>query len=1426
MSEETQVFDTSGLVPDFRKPEAGTSGGSPGSGIGRKLAVSGLVEGGMRQEEGWVSEEEAAVSRERLEEYLAPSLFAGVMDGVASLIDIPALGASWAAGKALETFGLGETDFARGVKNPALFGDLLKEGFEIPQVIEEAITGEEADWTRFFDAKPREARNNSERFWGDLWYIAGTAHTFPSGLAGALGKLRAPTSQLLRDAADRGVGSNAARKHLSDAQEQYLVWDRRPISKEGLVEMRQVTRHPRPGEELKIMGANARQGAVNAVTALGNAARDYANRYTLGLRTAPKRTLWLEQKLALAAGFGFAAPRAAFGDEEGRILVGPGTREVLYDFDEEGNPVPRTDLEAILSQPKHPWMKRTKEDFVLHGPQYDLGPTLQILGAGVFPSIYMYRPAQVGSAAYKGSFGDVKEGAGALMAPAKTFGESFFRQFTKAGKTKMAGKALASAVADEKFIRESFIPAVRRGVFTGLTQPPPLKLLGDNKLMYIGAYGGVQPDLSQALKLMGHTDVGIATLDKTLQGMKPFASQARLTEMERRAKALDTAFDKMKFLLAGDVDLAPGKTVQEVQASLQADLDNTAIAAQRAATEARWALEPLIGPEAASRLAVSVLKGSELRSREVSEVLWHKDMIGTDEVPNPGRLGDWALEQIQERARNYKKAPGIGLLFELAGAERLAKLGIGRSGRPLTGKDLRGVTTATAEAETPLTPESLEAGGMFDVFGPPGTVQANPVKILEIQNHRSMLTDISAGAASRGNTKLSSGAMKIVDFIDDEVLSAESFADLGLSETSLRNLETARGYTRNQKVRFGPKSKIGKLIFYNDDPDGEGLLGRLITAGDSSGRAVDQWRKAITEPPSPLRGFRYNPIQMNAQGELVSGEGAWRRTPPEALDKVTDPDVIETFILEQFVKSNPIAESRLTPSQVTRFLKKWGPAVDRVPGLRDRFLDLKSLQEAADIKNAQLSSPTNKELRTAIANGATEDTILAARALKADLLKDTQLLNTASEFLNADAQQIVRKQIDTLLRGAGKYNQVQRAKQLRALLDKSEGEFALQGFRMALWRDLRKRSLIKNAETGETQPGVDTQELVNTVTELRPFYEEFWTPTQMEYLDELVKATPLQKIGVFDGLEISDKIKVRDVLAADFGTEEAVRAGGRSAGAKVFGAIGINTLVATGMGGRTAGYLFTKMGQEKIFKLVEESLRDPVVAARALEEYYNTRGSAFRRYNRLYESVSDPAERAKFYREQAGATKSAASSMFRFILDKFLNYTYDVVQRTARFGLLGLNAKLVSERLEKDWLSGPPFQYDFNKNRWLLEKNSGPEEGDAIGQGEIDSSVVPKEREGRRYAMLPRSRAERSPYAMVRPGIPQPPLIKKETVPTRTAPLNPETMARGQQLFGATDAVFAKNGGYIDAGAGSGMGRLERSKGILSIKRKGRQLVG
>ena len=81
--------------------------------------------------------------------------------------------------------------------------------------------------------------------------------------------------------------------------------------------------------------------------------------------------------------------------------------------------------------------------------------------------------------------------------------------------------------------------------------------------------------------------------------------------------------------------------------------------------------------------------------------------------------------------------------------------------------------------------------------------------------------------------------------------------------------------------------------------------------------------------------------------------------------------------------------------------------------------------------------------------------------------------------------------------------------------------------------------------------------------------------------------------------------------------------------------------------------------------------------------------------------------------------------------------------------------------------------------------------------------------------------SEQNPYAML-PKRPQP---KKYAT---LGKVSPERLEQARLIdpafFG--NMYAAKNGGYIDAGAGSGMGRLERSKGIMSIKRKGRQLVG
>ena len=56
----------------------------------------------------------------------------------------------------------------------------------------------------------------------------------------------------------------------------------------------------------------------------------------------------------------------------------------------------------------------------------------------------------------------------------------------------------------------------------------------------------------------------------------------------------------------------------------------------------------------------------------------------------------------------------------------------------------------------------------------------------------------------------------------------------------------------------------------------------------------------------------------------------------------------------------------------------------------------------------------------------------------------------------------------------------------------------------------------------------------------------------------------------------------------------------------------------------------------------------------------------------------------------------------------------------------------------------------------------------------------------------------------------------------RSQPPSPQTLARLEQMG---MPLFARHGGLITGGAGSGVGRMEAS-GIMAVKKKPRQLVG
>ena len=210
-----------------------------------------------------------------------PNLTKGLIEGATALVDIPITLAGTALGIGVDLLGYEET--AKRLKNPVLASDILAGVYEIPPALEEAITNEPPTITAGFDATPRVGRNPRERFLGDAALIAGGGLSFPTALARAFGILKGPLQNLLGDAADRGVNSEAARQLLKKAS-----------------------------------GARGPNAVRETTDALVEAAREYAKKFSVGLGLSTKRTLANEQILAVAAGIGYGAPEL-LANEDGRI---------------------------------------------------------------------------------------------------------------------------------------------------------------------------------------------------------------------------------------------------------------------------------------------------------------------------------------------------------------------------------------------------------------------------------------------------------------------------------------------------------------------------------------------------------------------------------------------------------------------------------------------------------------------------------------------------------------------------------------------------------------------------------------------------------------------------------------------------------------------------------------------------------------------------------------------------------------------------------------------------------------------------------------------------------------------------------------------------------------------------------------------------
>jgi hypothetical protein len=1019
----------------------------------------------------------------------------------------------------------------------------------------------------------------------------------------------------------------------------------------------------------------------------------------------------------------------------------------------------------------------------------DVKPSLKVIASLGIPIVAMHTPTGIALA------GDITKITPLLRwvtQKARVFGGSLVAGFTDKGRTDLASRIVAAMESEPGFYQEVFLPAVEAGLFRTPGASTPIRILEDGTP--VPASGGLRPDTPQALRELGLDDTRIAALDASLRG-RGTNLQARIAEEQRRAERLDESFEMLKSRLGVGDEAATSATIERVRASLDDEAAEALIDAMRQASTAYEALVPTLGRAEASKIAVDLIDQARLASRKIRQDLWAKELVGTEYV-DTSKFGDWAARQIAEAERTGTIAPGQGLLYKIAGRKRLEALNLTKAGEPIT---------FTKDPDLPITSDDVLENGLFDIYGDPGTITGTRVKILDLQNFRSEVGDLMRAAYRVGKDKIGSRYSAIRNHIDEELLAAKNFSDL--SPENVRNIEANRLYTIDEKSRWGPNSELGRILYKGDKPLPEEFFARFLRGGPGSGARVEAWRAALNEP------------QRIVEGDTVT----WQQSPTASLEVAGSPNVMEAEILRRFTEMVP--DGRVTQKDVDRFLRQYEEAVEKFPGLKKKFNDLVGLGKAVDEMASKLTVPSRETIFNAMKQGATAEDVVTAYKQAHETLQSRRLANVASDYLGAD----VNARASSFLANTKPENAARAADDMVALLNADKTGKAAAGFRAALWKAMRNHSRRINPDDGSVAPGIDTPKLREKIDELRPFLSKFFDKNSMEFLDELLKGGRLQRTGT----GVAAAGTPADVMSANFAQIEAVGAAGRTMGQKIFGSIGINPLVATGMGRRIAAYTFTKIGEDKIMKLVEDALRDPERAAFLLRRFRELPDwTPSPKAERLKSEVlSDPLAVA-----QRGATTATdrARDIGNFAGKYIKNHSLEAIERAVRFGLIPAQAGARALTVEQDWEKGAPYIYRDNKIRAYIEameEDRGRPDAAIKKQLYIEEMDEDRRRHAAAISSLTGAPPEAAPISPPNQRRPMTTPINRNAVPGSTLAPTPHPFLQTPQAFLQTPQASAPQGrasaqtiaGLRDVGLDLFRGK---EGGIVSLPCKPRQLVG
>ena len=574
-----------------------------------------------------------------------------------------------------------------------------------------------------------------------------------------------------------------------------------------------------------------------------------------------------------------------------------------------------------------------------------------------------------------------------------------------------------------------------------------------------------------------------------------------------------------------------------------------------------------------------------------------------NQIPQGSTVGDASVI----RRINTKQEQIAGVRAEIESLEGASNPALDK-----ISADLVGIRAKLKSLEDEIIPQ-MTAGDEVIAMGPNGILD-NVNTLDEVLATRSTLLDEAARARNKGEANTARIANNAQSYIIEEWLqNPEIFGAVGKTAA----YDAARTFSTDLNTKY-TRGAIADYLATSADRgakvDHNQILAKIIkdnqtVPGRVPSGSLDALDAALVEAKAPYLIRREDgTITVDPNAVLTPGvEGVtWEsiRTAGPGSAKLSS-QVLREEVLNQLALiafDNGVLNSR----KIEKAIRSWALPIAKIeesyPGFGKELQELAVSGEQLAIRHKVLHDPSRETIDKALATQNLDD--LASVRDAGDIVRKIQAdRSSASLFLDKDPKVVAA----TLFADPANF-ETNVAATLK-ILDADDTGAARAGFQRSIFNELLKQTLSDPSTAGRMpgeavlDPSRINQLLTQNETALRQIFSDRVGP-------------PGSNMTTYDMLKIfNDEIAVgmaeRAGKAAGAASEpvkltfrggEAIRNAGRVLGVWSARATGGPALVMAGTGGRLAGRIFESGGNQAIFSLVADALADPSMAKLLLTE--------------------------------------------------------------------------------------------------------------------------------------------------------------------------------------------------------------------------------